>query len=160
MGVVNGTAYWASIVTPNTTYNEDGEWKIDVGNLSEEAMNLLVADGLEDRIHNKDDARGSFITFKRKVMNAKTRQTNSSPSVLDAQKRPLINTLVGNGSVVNVLYRPYDWTYQKRQGRSASLEAVQVVDLVPYGGDGLDSFEVVEEGFSSFTDDELIPVSS
>ena len=50
MGVINGTAYWASVTTPNTTFNEDGEWKIDVGNLSESTIANLVADGLEDRI--------------------------------------------------------------------------------------------------------------
>ena len=65
MGVINGTAYWASVTTPNTTFNEDGEWKIDVCNLSESTIANLVADGLEDRIKNKDDERGDYITLKR-----------------------------------------------------------------------------------------------
>ena len=97
--------------------------------------------------------------MKRQVKNRRTGQANSAPDVMDAQKRPILNTLVGNGSIVNVLYRPYDWTYQKRKGRSASLEAVQVVDLVPYGGAASDAFDVVDEGFSSM-DEETIPLSS
>jgi hypothetical protein len=159
MGVINGTAYWASVTTPNTTFNEDGEWKIDVGNLSESTIANLVADGLEDRIKNKDDERGDYITLKRQVKNRRTGQANSAPDVMDAQKKPILNTLVGNGSIVNVLYRPYDWTYQKRKGRSASLEAVQVLDLVPYGGSASDAFDVVDDGFSSM-DEDIIPLSS
>ena len=103
MGVINGTAYWASVTIPNTTYNEDGEWKIDVCNLSESTVANLIADGLEDRIKNKDDERGDFISLKRQVKNQRTGQANSAPDVMDAQKRPLVNTLVGNGSIVNVL---------------------------------------------------------
>ena len=77
-------------------------------------MANLISDGLEDRIKNKDDERGDFISLKRQVKNQRTGQANSAPDVMDAQKRPLVNTLVGNGSIVNVLYRPYDWTYQNR----------------------------------------------
>ena len=110
MGVINGTAYWASVTTPNTTFNEDGEWKIDVCNLSDATIENLIADGLEERIKNKDDDRGDFICLKRPANNRRTGQSNSAPDLMDAQKRPIINTLVGNGSIVNVLYRPYDWT--------------------------------------------------
>ena len=92
MGVINGTAYWASVTTPNTTFNEDGEWKIDVGNLSESTIANLVADGLEDRIKNKNDERGDYITLKRQVKNRRTGQANSAPDVMDAQKKPILNT--------------------------------------------------------------------
>ena len=160
MGVINGTAYWASVTTPNTTFNEDGEWKIDVCNLSEESVDMLIQDGLEERIKNKDDDRGAFITFKRQVKNKKTGITNTAPDLMDAQKRPMFNTLVGNGSIVNVLYKPFDWSFQKSKGRSASLEAVQVVDLVEYGGSVSDSFDVVDNGFSSMDEEHTIPLSS
>ena len=33
MSVISGTAYWASITSPNTTFDADGTWSIDVANL-------------------------------------------------------------------------------------------------------------------------------
>ena len=47
-------------------------------------------------------------------------------------KRPLEGVLIGNGSNVNVLYRMYDWKWGGNSGKSAELQAIQVVDLIPY----------------------------
>jgi hypothetical protein len=71
----------------------------------------------------------------------------------------MLNTLVGNGSKVNVLYTTYEWKYKGRSGVSADLKKVQVVDLVPYQGDADDAFDVVPDGYSS-EKDEKIPFAS
>ena len=42
MSVISGTAYWASISSPNTTFDSDGTWSIDVGNL--DADNKALAE--------------------------------------------------------------------------------------------------------------------
>jgi len=60
------------------------------------------------------------------------------------------NTLVGNGSDVNVLFKTFEWEYAGKSGVSADLQAVQVVNLIPYG-DGED-FDVVPNGYSSASD--------
>ena len=71
----------------------------------------------------------------------------------------MLNTLVGNGSKVNVLYTTYEWKYKGCSGVSADLKKIQVVDLVPYQGDADDAFDVVPDGYSS-EKDEKIPFAS
>ena len=80
---------------------------------------------------------------------------NSAPLILDAQKRTIMNTLIGNGSTVNVLYTTYEWKFKGRAGVSADLKKVQVVDLVPYQGDADDAFDVIPEGYTSTEADEI-----
>ena len=64
MPVLNGKAYWASVVTPNTTFDEDGVYSIDLA-VDEENKKSAVAEGLS--IKNKGDERGDFVTIKRKA---------------------------------------------------------------------------------------------
>ena len=61
MSVISGTAYWASIISPNTTFDSDGTWSIDVGNLDAANKALAEKDGLT--IKNKGDARGDFVSI-------------------------------------------------------------------------------------------------
>ena len=87
----------------------------------------------------------------------KNGEKNDAPAVVDSMKKPMPNVLIGNGSVVNVKYRTYDWTYHGRAGISADLQTVQVVDLVEYsGGKGGDDLPVIEGGYkhgTNITDD-------
>ena len=75
---------------------------------------------------------------------------NRAPELVDAQKRVMPNTLIGNGSDVNVLYSTYDWEFKGRKGTSADLKSVQIANLVPYkdASDG-DDFEVVKDGYTA-----------
>ena len=152
MSVINWKAYWASITSPNTTFDSDGVWTIDVGNLDEKNKKILESDGLV--VKNKGDDREDFITIKRNVKR-KDGAMNNAPLVLDAQKRTIMNTLIGNGSVVNVLYTTYEWKFGGKAGVSADLKKVQVVDLVAYEGDSDDAFDVVPDGYSSTEADEI-----
>ena len=156
MSVINGTAYWASITSPNTTFDADGTWSIDVGNLDADNKAIAEKDGLA--IKNKNDDRGDFVSIKRNVKR-KDGNLNSAPEVLDAQKRTMMSTLVGNGSKVNVLYSTYEWKFKGRAGVSVDMKKVQVVDLVPYQGDADDAFDVVPDGYSADAD-EKIPFAS
>ena len=87
---------------------------------------------------------------------------NKAPEVVDAQKRNMIGTLIGNGSEVNVLYTTYEWEFKGRSGISADLRAVQVTNLVPYNvdADADEAFEVVADGFVSNEADEEIPLAA
>lgn len=148
MTVISGTAYWASVVTPNTTFDSDGVWQIDVC-LDDENLSVVQGDGLN--VKNKGDERGNFITIKRKVRNARG-DNNQPPSVVDSEKNPIKDTLIGNGSKVNVMYKPYEYTYQGRAGKSADLQVVQVVDLVEYSGSKAeDALPVVDGGYKHDT---------
>jgi hypothetical protein len=151
MSVISGTAYWASIVAPNTTY--DPKWTIDVCNLSKDTMKQLEADGLEGKIMNKDDDRGDFISIKRNVTKSNG-EPNMAPEVKDGQNKTVLNTLIGNGSKVNVLYRAYDWNNKFGEGRGADLVAVQIEELVAYDGDGNEGFKAVDGAYSFDGDSE------
>ena len=159
MSVIKGSAYWASIVSPNTTFDSDGVWSVDVGNLDKKNLEVAKTDGLE--IKNKGDDRGDFVTVKRKVRR-KDGGMNKAPEVKDAQKRTMINTLIGNGSEVNVLYSTYEWEFKGRSGVSADLRAIQVTNLVPYNvdADADEAFEVVPDGFVSNEADEEVSFAS
>ena len=51
--VISGTAYWASVITPNTKFDADGVWTIDVGNLDDLNKKKAQKDGLT--VKNKGD---------------------------------------------------------------------------------------------------------
>ena len=153
MTLISGKAYWASITAPNTTYEPC--WTIDV-TLDEENYEKVIADGVP--VKNKSDERGNFVTIKRKLDGK--HGPNTAPELVDAQRQPMFNTLIGNGSDVNVLYRPYDWNHEKRSGRSADLQKVQVVNLIVYepkDSQEPEDFEVLESGYTS---DDDIPFAS
>lgn len=154
--VMSGTAYWASVITPNTKFDADGVWTIDVGNLDDLNKKKAQKDGLT--IKNKGDEKEDFVTFKRKVRNAKG-NLNRQPNVVDANKRLITETMIGNGSKVNVLYEPFEWNFGGKTGVSADLRAVQVTELVPYTTEEDDAFDVIPDGFTS-DEAEDIPFSA
>ena len=143
--VIQGKAFWAAIKNPNTTFDPDGMWTVDVCNLDEANLNIANKDNLI--VKNKGDDRGDFVTIKRKVMR-KDGQRNRQPELIDGQKKTL-DCMIGNGSLVNVLYSTYDWEYRGRKGTSADLRTVQVLDLVPYKDGNDDELKEIPGTFSS-----------
>ena len=154
--VISGTSYWASVISPNTKFDADGVWTIDVGNLDDLNKKKAQKDGLT--IKNKGDEKEDFVTFKRKVRNNKG-NLNRQPNVVDANKRLITETMIGNGSKVNVLYEPFEWNFGGKTGVSADLRAVQVTELVPYTTEEDDAFDVIPDGFTS-DEAEDIPFSA
>ena len=154
--VISGTAYWASVISPNTKFDADGVWTIDVGNLDDLNKKKAQKDGLT--VKNKGDEKEDFVTIKRKVRNNKG-NLNRQPNVVDATKRLITETMIGNGSKVNVLYEPFEWNFGGKTGVSADLRAVQVTELVPYTTEEDDAFDVVPDGFTS-DEAEDIPFSA
>jgi hypothetical protein len=157
MSVISGTAYWAAITNPNTTFDSDGVWTVDVSNLDKKNLAVVKKDGLA--IKNKGDDRGDFVTVKRKVRR-KDGSLNRAPDLVDGQKRTMTNTLIGNGSKVNVHYTTYEWEFKGRAGVSADLRAIQVTDLIPYNTEADEAFDVVDGGFTSVEGDEDIPFAT
>ena len=157
MSVISGTAYWAAITNPNTTFDSDGVWTVDVANLDKKNLDMVKKDGLT--VKNTGDDRGDFVTVKRKVRR-KDGSLNRAPDLVDGQKRTMTNTLIGNGSKVNVHYTTYEWEFKGRAGVSADLRAIQVVDLIPYNTEADEAFDVVDGGFTSDEGDEDIPFAS
>ena len=144
--IISGKAFWVSIATPNTTFNSDGVWSVDVSQLDEKNMAKATEQGLA--IKNKGDDRGNFITAKRNVKR-KDGNMNKQPAVRDSANKDISQTLIGNGSDVNVLYSTYEWNFSGKAGVSADLHGIQVTNLIPYAPriDADDAFEVVADGF-------------
>ena len=155
--VIAGTAYWASVIHPNTKFDADGVVTIDVGNLDDLNKKKAKKDGLT--IKDKGDEKGEFVTIKRRVRNNKG-VLNRAPNVVDANKRLITDTMIGNGSKVNVLYEPFEWNFGGKSGVSADLRAVQVTELVPYTTEVDDAFDVIPDGYTSDEFEEDIPFSA
>jgi hypothetical protein len=126
--IVEGNAYWASLVAPNTTY--EPMYTINV------VVDEATAKDFAERGHSiREMEEGPAVVIKRKV-NGPNGMVRKAPRLLDADKND-VDVLVGNGSKVRVQYQEYDWTYNNKSGKGLDLQAVQIIDLVPYkAGDG------------------------
>ena len=93
----------------------------------------------------KDEDGNIVWQFKTNAIDKEGNKKKPIP-VVDARKNPF-KDLIGNGSVCKVQYNINDWKFGGKTGTSAYLNAVQVLELVPYGGGG-DEFEE-EDGFDA-----------
>ena len=70
---------------------------------------------------------------------------DSSANLIDKDKVPSI----GWGTIANINVTTYCWTFKKDKGVKLNLEAVQIIDLVEYGG--ANPFEPSEGGYKAPT---------
>jgi len=136
MTIVSGKVYWASIQAPNTTY--EPEWGLDML-VDDNNRKAFEADGVD--IKNKGDERGDFVHIRQKVSRRDGTQ-NDAPVVMDGQKKPF-KELVGNGSIANVQYTPFEWAMNGKSGVSPILKRVQIVEHVAYAGGNAEDFDVI-----------------
>tara|TARA_R100001198_G_scaffold37425_1_gene20375 strand:- start:1077 stop:1490 length:414 start_codon:yes stop_codon:yes gene_type:complete len=123
MAVVNGTAYWASIKTPNTKFEPVYTINLVV---DEDTANDFASRG--HKIKQMDE--GPSIIIKRKV-NGPNGMVRTAPRLLDADKNE-VNYSVGNGSKVRVQFNEYQGENKYGPYTGLDLQAVQVIDLVEY----------------------------
>ncbi len=131
---------WASVTKPNTKF--DPVWEI-VALLNEEQADHFRKLGA---IVKEEEDGTPTVRFKRKVYGKKkdgTTYERKPPIVVDAKKEPF-NDLIGNGSLVNIQYTPREYFVMGVKGTALQLDAVQVVELVPFEEKGGIEFE--EEG--------------
>ena len=135
--IIDGTAYWASIKTPNTTFEP-----VYTVNL---VVEQDVADDFASKGHTvKQMDEGPALIIKRKV-NGPNGMVRNAPRLFDQNKQD-VNLAVGNGSKVRVQCNEYDWEYAGKEGKSLDLQAVQIIDLVEYKAeDGSEFFDEGEE---------------
>ncbi len=135
MPVVTGTAYWASVLTPNTNYEPVY------------TVNLVVPDDVAKTFKDngftiKEMNEGPAVIIKRKV-NGPKGMIRQAPELLDKNKQP-INVNVGNGSTVRVLYKEWSSEYKGKLFKGLDFCKMQVIDLVEFGGVD-DDFDIVED---------------
>tara|TARA_R100000951_G_scaffold101356_2_gene92753 strand:- start:2453 stop:2926 length:474 start_codon:yes stop_codon:yes gene_type:complete len=154
MAVLSGKAHWASISSPNSTF--EPVWQVD---LAVEGAELERAKEMGLTIMNKDDDRGQFVRIKRKVYR-KDGSKNKSPILKDSKNHVLSEVNVGNGSDVKVLFKTFGWEYAGKNGIGADLQAMQVINLIEY--EAGEDFDVIDDGYiaSNAFDDDDIPLVS
>ena len=135
MPVVTGTAYWASVLTPNTNYEPVY------------TVNLVVPDDVAKTFKDngftiKEMNEGPAVIIKRKV-NGPKGMIRQAPELLDKNKQP-INVNVGNGSTVRVLYKEWSSEYKGKLFKGLDFCKMQVIDLVEFGGVD-DDFDIIED---------------
>jgi len=143
MPVLSGTAYWASVTQPNTTYEPVY------------SVNLVVDEKTAGEFKSrgfsiKEMDEGPALVIKRKV-NGPNGMVRSAPKLFDAAKRE-INCLVGNGSKVKVQYKEWETNRQGVDYKGLDFMAMQVIDLVSYSNQPGDEFDV-EEAADPFEDE-------
>lgn len=143
MAIQEGRAYWASITSPNTRY--EPVYTVDLV-LDDEVADKFESDGYRVKtLIVNDEVVGRAINIKRKVNKANGNGMNKVPLLLDKNKVPM-DELIGNGSLVKVQYNEWETENKFGKFKGLDLQAVQVLDLVPYkSGDG-DEFEAIEGG--------------
>tara|TARA_Y100001937_G_scaffold14798_1_gene20100 strand:- start:2876 stop:3313 length:438 start_codon:yes stop_codon:yes gene_type:complete len=144
MAVVSGKAYWASVTSPNTTF--EPVYTVDL------VVDDKTADDFQARGYKvkeltiNEEPVGRAITIKRKVNGADGR-TRQAPKLFDKDKVPM-DEVVGNGSEVKVQYAEWETSNKYGDFKGLDFQAMQVLDLVTYrsgDGDELGSVEGGEE---------------
>lgn len=136
MAVLEGTAYWAYVTTPNTTY--DACYTVN-----------LVVDGdtaqdFEDRGFTvKQMNEGPAIIIKRKV-NGPNGMIRNAPALMDRSKSAL-DCSVGNGSHVKVQYKEWESQWNGKTFKGLDFMKMQVLSLVEYNGGVDDEFDVEDD---------------
>ena len=146
MPIINGKAYWAKLDRPaqkyKTTASTDTEWTIDV-TIDKKSKELINSLHPSATIKNRDDDRGDFFTFKKDAFN-RNGEPLPKPRLVDAKRNNIAGTTIGNGSEVRVSFRVGEVKNVPTMiGKNKFyLDAVQVVDLVPY--ERSDDFDEVD----------------
>lgn len=140
MSVLKGKAMWCSIQEPNTKF--EPMWCCDLIVDDKTAKEFSKAG---HKVRTNEETGEKSIKFKRKVTTAKGK-ANRQPVVVDANRNPFTE-LIGNGSVVNVQYKEYEWNYAGKSGKGLDLQGVQVVEHKPFAGADGAEFEAEESEF-------------
>lgn len=136
MAVLEGTAYWAFVKTPNVTY--DPVYTVNL------VVDGKTASDFEDRGFTvKQMDEGPAIIIKRKV-DGPNGMIRKAPILLDRRKNE-IDVNVGNGSRVKVQYKEWESVWNGKKFKGLDFVKMQVIDLVEYDNGEADEFEVEGE---------------
>lgn len=128
---------WAKLVTPfkNQFGGENYEITITVpADRAQEVAQMVAKEGKPT-----EDGRVAF-GLKRKAVYQDGRRADA-PRVVNTAKEALDGMKIGNGSKGNIIVQVYDYEFAGNAGKSHSIEAVQVTELVEYNAAPAVDFE-------------------
>ena len=138
--LTNVRVKYCKVIKPGKAYDDGApdEWSTNMY-VTPEDRDTLMANG----VNPKEDKEGhEYWLAKRKTVNTKS-EAVKPPVVVDGSKRPFTDD-IGNGSVCNVAVTLFPWERKGKSGVLLYLNAVQVVNHVPFSGaGGADAFDVV-----------------
>lgn len=142
MVLKNVRVKYAKVIKPGKAYDDSKpeEWSVNMYVTDEDTAALNAAG-----VAPKEDKDGNeYYLAKRSTQTAKG-DAVKPPQVVDAKKATFTDD-IGNGSVCNIAVTLFPWERDKgkRKGILLYLNAVQVVNHVPYNVGGTDVFGVVE----------------
>lgn len=149
---VDGTAVWASVHQPNKF---SGAYSIDLvvddkGKAQLEELGLKPASRRDGSAVTYDEFPGHVFRFKRKTAK-RDGSAMEAPGVYDAAGN-VTKVLIGNGSKVRIYGNAYNYEFNGLKGTNAGLNNVQIIDLVEFGGGGIDK---IDGGFVSSDEDQV-----
>jgi|TARA_R110002126_G_scaffold195733_1_gene343488 hypothetical protein len=122
MAVIEGTAYYAHVTTPNTKYDP-------VYSINLEVDEVTAADFKSRGFTVKQLPEGQqTLVIKRKV-SAPNGGERDAPRLVDKFKNPL-DCKVGNGSHVRVQYKEWETSNKYGDFKGLDFQALQVINLV------------------------------
>lgn len=150
-----GTAYYAYIFTPDTKFDSNGVYQVNLRMSKKDAKPLVkvIDETIEETAKSSSSKNKKFASkpyykatdadgnetgeiefkFKQKaVINTKKGEMKMQPKVFDCKGKPLVEQLmVGNGSRIKIAFEPFGYDVASIGiGASLRLKAVQIVDLV------------------------------
>jgi hypothetical protein len=128
---LSGKIYWAKVLRdPVPNYGGDArEWTFEF-EPDEKGVATLEKHGLADRLKNKYEDRGAFLTLRKKEFNAQG-EPNKPIRVYDSEDGEWDQSkLIGNGSAVDVKLDIRDYGVGKKKG--VYPVAIRISDHVAY----------------------------
>jgi hypothetical protein len=135
MAILQGEAFWASVTTPNTTF--EPVYSVNL------VVDSAVAQDFESRgftIKQMDE--GPAIVIKRKV-NGPNGMVRPAPKLVDKHKNPL-DARIGNGSSVRVQYKEWESEWKGKTFKGLDFQAMQVIDLIEVGSPDGSEFDSMD----------------
>lgn len=131
---LHGKLFWAKVLPDQLTdnYAKDGkEWTVEF-EPDAEGVEVIKKHKLADRLKNKHEGRGAYLTLKVKQFRADG-EANRPIKIVEADSTtPWDDRRIGNGTEADVKLDIRD--YGKGKFPGIYLQAIRVLDLVPYEG--------------------------
>ena len=160
-----GKVTWVYVDRPNTRFSDEGEYQLaftiprkDAKKFMaqiDEWMELSQNESGAKKLANppyQEDGNDVLFKFKQKPFfkgkNGEKRKVTIR--LIDSKLNPC-NVSIGRGSEVKVSFRPVAWTVQGGAGITMYMDAVQIINLIPYNPVSDMGFEE-EEGFEDASD--------
>jgi len=136
--IITGKVYWAKILQPVDNFSKDGqEYSLDIS-VDAGTRAALAEVGLEDKIRpavNPKTGKEHASETDYIKISVPTESRNGTalraPQIKDMYGNEWNKEkLIGNGSLVDVMFNPRKWTMGANSGVKPSLKGVRVVELV------------------------------